>query len=62
MPKPKKRPSKSAKAALKAIAESKLLTEKTDRDNQSGSEFKASVMTPRVSKAANKPRPDKKRG
>lgn len=62
MPKPKKRPSKSAKAAQKIVNDSKLLTAKTDRESQSGSEFKASVVTPRTNKAANKPRPDKKRG
>jgi hypothetical protein len=59
---PKKRPSKAAKAAKKILEESKLLSEKNDRDSLSGSEFKASVVTPRVNKAANKPRPDKKRG
>lgn len=62
MPKEKKRPSKTAKAALKILNESKLLAEKSERDTQSGSEFKASVVTPRVNKAAIKPRPDKKRG
>lgn len=62
MPTPKKRPSKSAKAAKRIIQESKLLNEKNNRDSQGGSEFKASVVTPRVNKAANKPRPDKKRG
>lgn len=62
MPKPKKRPSRSAKAAQKIVNDSKLLTAKTDRESQSGSEFKASVVTPRTNKAANKPRPDKKRG
>ena len=62
MPKPKKRPSKTAKAAQKILNDSKLLTVKTDRDLQSGSEFKASIVSPRSNKAANKPRPDKKRG
>lgn len=62
MPKPKKRPSRSAKAAQKIVNDSKLLTAKTDRESQSGTEFKASVVTPRTNKAANKPRPDKKRG
>jgi hypothetical protein len=62
MPKPKKRPSKAAKAAQKILAESKLLTDKSERDLQSGSEFKASVVSPRANKAAIKPRPDKKRG
>ena len=62
MPKPKRRPSKAAKLARKILSDSKLLTEKTERDLQSGSEFKASVVTPRTNKSANKPRPDKKRG
>jgi hypothetical protein len=62
MPKPKKRPSKTAKAALKIVNDSKLLAEKSKRDLQSGSEFKESVVSPRVNKAAIKPRPDKKRG
>jgi hypothetical protein len=62
MPKPQKRPSKAAKAAQKILAESKLLTEKSERDLQTGSEFKASQVSPRVNKAAIKPRPDKKRG
>ena len=59
---PKKRPSKARKAAQKILEDSKLLNEKTDRDSQSGEEFKSSVVTPRTNKAANKPRPDKKRG
>ena len=58
----KKRPSKAAKAAKKILEESKLLNTKNESDTQSGSEFKASVVTPRINKAANKPRPDKKRG
>jgi hypothetical protein len=62
MASPKKRPSKAAKAAKKILEDSKLLNQKDERDLQSGSEFKASVPTPRVNKAANKPRPDKKRG
>jgi hypothetical protein len=61
MPKEKKRLSKKAKAALKTLTESKLLTAKSEREAQSGGEFKASVVTPRVS-AANKLRPEKKRG
>ena len=59
---PKKRPSKAKKAAQKILNESKLLNEKTDRESQSGDEFKSSIATPRTNKAANKPRPDKKRG
>ena len=58
----KKRPSKAAKAAKKILEQSKLLNTKNDSDVQSGSEFKASVVTQRTNKAANKPRPDKKRG
>lgn len=61
MPKEKKRLSKKAKAALKTLNESKLLAAKTEREAQSGSEFKSSVVTPRLS-TANKLRPEKKRG
>lgn len=60
MPKTKKRPSKAAKAAQKILKESKLLAEKSEREVQTGGEFKASVVTPRTSEAK-KPRPDKKR-
>lgn len=62
MPKAKKRPSKAAKAAQKLLAESKLLAEKTEREMQSGQEFKSSVVTPRTNTTAIKPRPHKKRG
>lgn len=62
MPSPKKRPSKAAKAAKKILEESKLLSNKNDTTHQSGSEFKPSTATTHVNKAANKPRPDKKRG
>ena len=61
MSKAAKRPSKAARAAKKILGESKLLTDKSDRDGQSGAEYKASVVSPRTSKAI-KPRPDKKRG
>ncbi|MGH7782851.1 MAG: hypothetical protein ACREO5_03275 [Candidatus Binatia bacterium] len=61
MAKEKKRLSKKAKAALKTLSESKLLAAKTEREEQSGSEFKSSVVTPRIS-TANKLRPEKKRG
>lgn len=61
MPKAKKRPSKNAKAAQKAVSESKLLAAKTAREENDGREFKTSVVTPKTS-AAIKPRPDKKRG
>lgn len=62
MAKAKKRPSKTAKAAQKLLANSKLLAEKTDRDRQSGEEFKSSVVTPRANSTAMKARPHKKRG
>jgi len=62
MPTPKKRPSKARKAAQKILNDSQLLNDKNDRDSQGGEEFKSSVVTPRTNKAANKPRPDKKRG
>ncbi len=61
MAKVKKRPNKTAKAAQKILNESKLLAAKSDRETQSGQDFKSSVMTPRTSTAIN-PRPDKKRG
>ena len=62
MAKVKKRPSKTAKAAQKMLANSKLLAEKTDRERQSGEEFKSSVVTPRANSTAMKARPHKKRG
>jgi hypothetical protein len=62
MPKAKKRPSKTAKAAQKLLNDSKLLAEKTEREMQSGQEFKSSVVTPRTNTTAIKPRPHKKRG
>ena len=62
MAKAKKRLSKKAKAAQKLLEGSKLLTEKTDREMQSGQEFKSSVVTPRTSSKAIKARPHKKRG
>ncbi|MDM7920938.1 MAG: hypothetical protein QUS14_01455 [Pyrinomonadaceae bacterium] len=62
MTKPKKRPSKSAKAAQKILSDSKLLNEKNDRQEKAGSEFKQTAPTPRTVAKANKPRPDKKRG
>jgi hypothetical protein len=61
MPKPKKRPSKNAKAAQKAVKESELLATKTAREVNEQREFNTSVVTPRTSTAI-KPRPDKKRG
>ena len=62
MAKDKKRPSKKAKAAQKLLQNSKLLAEKTDREIQSGDEFKSSVVTPRTNATAMKARPHKKRG
>jgi len=62
MPTRKKRPSKAAKTAKKILEDSKLLSDKAERDQQSGAEFKESVPSPRVNKSAMKPRPDKKRG
>ncbi len=62
MAKEKKRPSKKLKAAQKLLDNSKLLADKTDRDLQSGQEFKSSVVTPRTNSTAMKARPHKKRG
>jgi ribosomal protein L32 len=62
MANPKKRPSKTAKAAQKLIKDSKLLADsQADQDDNTGKEFRSSVVTPRTS-TANKPRPHKKRG
>jgi hypothetical protein len=58
----KKRPSKKAKAALKAINESKLLNAKrTENESQDGQNFRNPDPSPRTA-GANKQRPDKKRG
>jgi len=57
-----KRPSKTAKRAQKAVAESKLLASKTARDTQTDEAFKTSVVSPRANTTAMKPRPNKKRG
>ena len=62
MAKPKKRPSKTAKAAQKLLENSKLLAEKAGRDSQSDQEFKSSIVTPRANSTAMKARPHKKRG
>lgn len=61
MAKPKKRLSKAAKAALKAIAESKLLASKAASVTRAGEEFRAGQVTPRTA-TANKLRPEKKKG
>lgn len=62
MAKDKKRPNKRLKAAQKLLESSKLLADKTERDLQSGQEFKSSVVTPRTNSTAMKARPHKKRG
>ncbi len=62
MPKEKKRPSKNAKAAIKLLKESKLLAAtKAAQDSQATQDFKPSEAAPKPS-AANKLRPEKKRG
>ena len=62
MPKEKKRLSKTAKAAQKLLADSKLLAvTKAAQSANSGEEFRSSVVTPRTSPAIT-PRPHKKRG
>jgi len=62
MAKEKKRLSKNAKAALKLIKDSKLLaTAKTANDSKTDQTFKPSDVSPKTS-AANKLRPQKKRG
>jgi hypothetical protein len=62
MPKEKKRLSKNAKAALKAINESKLLAAaKAAIAANAGQEIRAAQPTPKTS-VANKLRPEKKRG
>ncbi|MGI8811943.1 MAG: hypothetical protein ACR2IH_05370 [Pyrinomonadaceae bacterium] len=59
---PKKRPSKNAKAALKAVKESKLLAATRAANNAiDPQEFKSQTPSPKTS-AAIKARPDKKRG
>ncbi len=62
MPKDKKRLSKKAKAALKAVNESKLLAAAKAAQSGVGDEFRSSIVTPRTNTTALKPRPDKKRG
>lgn len=62
MPKKKERLSKNAKAALKAITDSKLLAAaKAAQITNAGQEMRATQVTPRTS-GANKLRPEKKRG
>ena len=61
MTKPKKRPSKTAKAAKKILEESKLL-EATRGTTNAGQEFRSQQVTPRTNSIAIKPRPEKKKG
>ncbi len=62
MPKEKKRLSKNAKAALKAVTDSKqLASAKAANTTNAGQELRSNQVTPRTS-AANKLRPEKKRG
>ena len=62
MPKENKRLSKNAKAALKAINDSKLLAAaKSAAATNAGQEFRAAQVTPRTT-GANKLRPEKKKG
>lgn len=61
MPKEKKRLSKNAKAALKAVNDSKLLAAKSASGTSAGKEFRAAQVTPRTA-TANKLRPEKKKG
>lgn len=62
MPKEKKRPSKSAKAAQKLLSESKLLAAtKLAQEGAQDSNFRPTQTTPRLA-TANKLRPEKKKG
>ena len=62
MPKEKKRLSKNAKAAMKAINDSKLLAAaKASNETGPGKEFRATQVTPRTATAI-KLRPEKKKG
>ena len=62
MPKEKKRLSKNAKVALKAINDSKLLAAaKAANGTNAGQEFRSAQVTPRTA-GANKLRPEKKKG
>jgi hypothetical protein len=62
MPIPKKRPNKKAKAALKAVNESKLLAAaRSEHDAQDSQNFRTPAPSPRATGAI-KQRPNKKRG
>jgi|GEM_PF-1735914 hypothetical protein len=63
MPSQKKRPNKKAKAAQKAISESKLLAAaRAANELQESQNFRNPDPSPRAASRANKKRPDKKRG
>ena len=60
MPKEKKRPSKKAKAAMRAVKDSKLLAvTKAAHEASSDEDLRSHVVTPRTL-GANKLRPEKK--
>jgi hypothetical protein len=62
MSKTKKRPSKTAKTAAKLLSESKLLAvQKALNEAKEAQDFNPEYAPTNIS-AANKPRPDKKRG
>lgn len=62
MPQTKKRLSKTAKAALKILNDSKLLANaKASDESKAAQTFEAEVPQKKISTAI-KPRPDKKRG
>lgn len=63
MSQPKKRLSKAAKTAQKILEESKLLaTNKSITDSKADQTFKSNEPAIKPNTAANKMRPDKKRG
>ncbi|MGB7068723.1 MAG: hypothetical protein WBD22_04460 [Pyrinomonadaceae bacterium] len=61
MSKPKKRPSRAAKASKKIVENSKLLAVKAVKVTNLGGEFRPGDSATKTSEAI-KPRPDKKRG
>jgi hypothetical protein len=62
MPKAKKRPSKTAKTAAKLLKQSELLAAaKASNDSKEAQDFQPEYAPTNIS-AANKPRPNKKRG
>lgn len=63
MPQTKKRPNKAAKAAQKILEESKLLANnKTIIDSKADQAFKSTESSVKANTAAQKIRPNKKRG